>query len=104
MDIEEIREMLRDIIKPAPASIHYDLDKEGNVSAHISGRASDVLTLSTLIVSDILKKDPNYTIDEYCKHLKKTVSIIEKGDELKDCNNSDEYIEKFNEMFKDLGF
>ena len=44
MDIEEIREMLRDIIKPAPASIHYDLDKEGNVSAHISGRASDANT------------------------------------------------------------
>lgn len=104
MDIEEIREMLRDIMKPSPASIHYDLDKEGNVSAHISGQASDVLTLSTLIVSDILKNDTNYTIDEYCERLKKAVSIIEKGDELKDCNNSDEYIEKFNEMFKDLGF
>ena len=104
MDIEEIREMLRDIIKPAPASIHYDLDKEGNVSAHLSGQRSDVLTLSALIVSDILKKDTNYTIDEYCKDLKEAVSIIEKGDELKDCNNSDEYIGKFNEMFKDLGF
>lgn len=104
MDIEEIREMLRDIIKPAPASIHYDLDKEGNVSAHISGRESDILTLSALIVSDILKKDTNYTIDEYIKDLKEAVSIIEKGDGLKDCNNSDEYIGKFNEMFKDLGF
>lgn len=104
MDIEVIRKMLCDIIKPAPASIHYDLDKEGNVSAHISGRASDVLTLSALIVRDILKKYTNYTIDEYCKDLKKAVSIIGKGDELKDCNNSDEYIEKFNEMFKDLGF
>lgn len=95
MDLDEIKKQLREYLKIRPASIHYDIDEKGNVSARIEGMASDVRMLVTLICQDVIKTDDMMTIDGFCDSLRRALKMEEKKDK---CNAED----KFKEIFKDL--
>ena len=85
---------LKDICKPKPASVFYELDEKGGMHTRMKGRNIDLQFVVAIIIKDLVK-DCNLTYDEYFGMVKELSRRM--NDEKKEENNS-----TFNKMFKDF--
>ena len=92
-----------------PGLIEYKIDTKGVVEAHTEGRSIELDFLTAIIIRDRIKKvakdlGEKY-IDTYFDLMKEIIPLIDKFEEkIIEPDKSDiDSINKFNDLFKDLG-
>ena len=85
---------LKDICKPKPASVFYELNEKGGMHTRMKGRKIDLQFVVAIIIKDLVK-DSGLTYDEYFDMVKELYRHM--NDEKKEENNT-----TFEKMFKDF--